>query len=289
MPSKNLLDPRLLTAFLLAVPAAWIAEAALAASDQPGQLQGGDYTAAETRYASLQADFEAGKVSEFDLLDAYKVFYAHDTGLRQQLDQWVTSTHSSYAYLARGIYSRKLGEARRGGAYIWKVPPEDVVFMKQMFELSKNDLTTSLRLNPRSYLAVLHLLNIAQYEGDDEAASMYLKFGNSLLPSNFLIRARYLIHLTPRWGGSYELMDEFIDTCRSEGLSPAKIDLLKAIKLDDQGHAEQERHQMELAYADYTAALVLSDSGGARFRRDYLKASLQVCKKPRNAAAAYCQ
>lgn len=284
MPSKNnSLWPRLLVGFTYAIVAGSIAAATTS------QLQDVDYTAAETRYAELQADFEAGKRSEFDLLDAYKVFYAHDSGLKQQLDHWVITTRSSYAYLARGIYFRKLGEARRGGAYIWKVPPENVVFMKRMFDLSKNDLTTSLRLNPRSYLAVLHLLNIAQYEGDDAAADRYLMLGNRLVPSNFLVRARYLIHLTPRWGGSYELMDEFIETCRSEGLPPAKIDLLKAIKLDDRGHSEQEQQQRELAHADYASALALSDSGGPRFRHDYLKASLQLCKEPRIAVSEYCQ
>jgi Domain of unknown function (DUF4034) len=290
MPLKNDgTDPLLTVACLLAVLAASPAAPSPASPEQPSQLPAIDYTVAETRYADLQADFEAGKRSEFELLDAYKVFYAHDAGLKQQLDRWVASTHSSYAYLARGIYYRKLGAARRGSDYIYKVPPENLAFMEQMFDLSKNDLTTSLRLNPRSYLSVLHLLNIAQVEGDDSAARRYLKLGNGLLPSNFLIRARYLIHLTPRWGGSYELMDEFIETCRSEGLPPAKIDLLTAIKLDDRGHAEQEKQQNELAHADYASALTLSDSGGARFRRDYLQAALQLCKEPRTAASAYCQ
>src|SRR5215813_9571151 len=100
--------------------------------------------------------------------------------------------------------------------------------MERMFELAKKDLKASLRLNPKSYLAMLHLINIAQFQGDDSAAREYLALGNATLPNNFLIRARYLIHLTPKWGGSYQMMDKFVEASRSEGLSPDKIEMMTA-------------------------------------------------------------
>lgn len=253
------------------------------------QLKVGQFQAIEDIYSALQAKFEQGMVSENELFDAYKIFYQKDDVIRPQLDEWVKRYQSPSAYLARGTFFRKLGEFRRGADYISEVPDENVTYMKQMFELSKDDLKTALRLNPKSYLAVLNLLNVAQFEGDDDAALRYLQLGNALLPSNFRVRARYLIHLTPKWGGSYELMDAFIDTCRSKGMPPAKIDMFTAIKLDDQGHSAKEQGNIEQAHSLYAKALTLSQPAGSRFRQDYLQFSLRICKDLSSSSAAYCQ
>jgi tetratricopeptide (TPR) repeat protein len=161
--------------------------------------------------------------------------------------------------------------------------------MEQMFELSKRDLETSLRLNPKSYLAILNLLNIAQFEGADRVADKYLALGNAVLPSNFIVRARYLIHLTPKWGGSYRRMEKFIDECESQGLAQDKIDLLNAIKIDDQGTAAEERGNIEQARAEFKKALILSRSAGQRFRQDYLSSSSRICAEPEHRSKEYCR
>lgn len=254
------------------------------------QLRSGHFRSVETRFSTVQTDFEKGRVTEFDLLDAYKVFYRKDDNLRTELNAWVTAyPESSSAYLARGAYFRKLGEFKRGTNYISQTPAEDVRYMTQMFDLAKKDLGMALQLNPKSYLAALHLLNIAQFEGDDDAANTYLRLGNSLLPSNFLVRARYLIHLTPRWGGSYPRMDHFISQCLTDGLNTSRIDLLRAIELDDQGRVLHENGDWEKARPKYLDALRLSISGGSRFRRDYLSASMKVCSDPQHGSKEYCQ
>lgn len=253
------------------------------------QLRSGNFQLVENAYSALQSRFEGGMATEYDLLDAYKVFYQREDRYRDQLNNWIRHyPKSASAYLARGVYYRKLGEFRRGTTYISQVPPENVKYMEQMFELSKKDLETSLRLNPKSYLAILHLLNIAQFEGDDRAATKYLALGNAVLPSNFLVRARFLIHLTPKWGGSYKKMEDFIVECGSQGLSPQTINMLNAIKLDDQGASAEERGQMGQAYLAYTNALMLSRSAGDRFRQAYLGYSLRICNGP-DHDKEYCQ
>ncbi len=250
--------------------------------DALNRLSAGDVSSVENAYSTLQHKFEKGLATEYDLLDAYKIFYHSEDRYRPQLNRWIkTYPKSASAYLARGIYYRKLGGHRRGSKYISETPPEDVKYMEQMFVLSKQDLEMSLRLNPKSYLAILHLLNIAQYEGDDAAATRFLSLGNAVLPSNFILRARYLIHLTPRWGGSYKQMDKFIDQCRSQGMPEDKVDLLNAIKFDDQGKTAEERRSNSQACAAFGKALTLSTSGGQRFRKDYLGWSVR--------AQQYCQ
>jgi tetratricopeptide (TPR) repeat protein len=270
--------------------AAGFSHSVFAQSNNPlDQLKAGDFKSLEGRYSVLQSQFERGVASEYDLLDAYKVFYLRDNVLEPQLNEWVERFKSSSAHLARGIYFRKRGEFARGTDYISRVPDEDVQFMEQMFELAKKDLKTSLRLNAKSYLAIVHLINIAQFQGDDRAARECLALGNATLPNNFLIRARYLIHLAPKWGGSYKMMDKFIETSRSEGLPPEKIQMLTAIELDDQGHSAREQGQSELARSTYAKALTLAIPAGSRFRRDYLQYSLQICAEPQTGTAIYCR
>jgi hypothetical protein len=274
---------------LVCVVAAGFAQSVFAQPADPfGRLIEGDFRAADAGYSALQVRFEKGTASEFDLLDAYKVFYQQNESFSAILDKWVLQSKSSSAYLARGVNLRKRGDLRRGTDFIANVPREDVNFMEQMHTLAKKDLMTALQLNPKSYLALLHLLNIAEDESDDRAAREYLALGNAILPTNITIRARYLIHLTPKWGGSYAKMDAFIDSCRSQGLSPGMIDKLIAIKIDDQGFSAQLDGQMDRARVSYMKALTLAAAAEPRFRQDYLKYSLQICAEPQSATAEYC-
>lgn len=244
------------------------------------QLRSGNPAAAESSFSALQKAFESGQITEYDLLDSYKVFYGEDSSVAVGLDRWVsTYPKSSPAHLARGVYYRKRGEARRGQGFIAKTPPADLAYMSSMFARAKPDLRISLQLNSKSYLAALHLLNIAQFEGDDLGATKALEDAISILPSNVLARARYTIHLTPRWGGSYDRIDGFIEHCRSQGVSESNLLLLRAIKLDDQGRSAEERGQTTAAISFYERALPLSKAGGQRFRRDYLQDSLRFCSR----------
>lgn len=253
--------------------------AAIVPAGVAAQLKSGHPETAEQAFASLQASFEQGRSTEFDLLDSYKVFYKEDAELAAALDEWVrVYPRSSYAHLARGVYYRKLGEERRGTHYVEDTPQANLHFMKVMHHKAKRDLARSLQLNPRSYIAELHVLNIAMHEGDELTAKKALANATTLLPTNFLARARYTISLTPRWGGSYAKIDAFISGCRSQGVAEETLALLQAIKLDDQGQRAEERGRTNEAIALYQRALPLSRSGGTRFRRDYLQDSLRFCR-----------
>lgn len=243
------------------------------------QLKNGRLEAAEQAFSALQSSFEQGRSTEFDLLDSYKVFYKEDAALAAALDEWIDAyPQSSYAYLARGVYYRKRGEERRGTNYVAKTPRADLAYMSSMFQKAKLDLARSLQLNNRSYIAELHLLNIAQFEGDVLAARQALSNATDLLPSNFLARARYTVSLTPRWGGSYAQIDAFISRCRSQGVAEETLALLQAIKLEDQGNRAEELGRTAEAMAFYKRALPLSRSGGPRFRRDYLQDTMRFCR-----------
>ena len=109
-----------------------------------------------------------------------------------------------------------------------------------------------------------------------------------MLPSNFIVRARYLIHLAPKWGGSHPSMEKFIAQCRSQGLAQDKIDLLDAIKIDDQGTVAEERGNIEQARAEFKKALLLAHPASKKFRQDYLSSSARICGEPEHRGKDYC-
>lgn len=254
------------------------------------QLAEGQIAAVETTYSDLQRRFEAGKASELELLDAYTAFYQREDRYTPQLNAWIAAyPKSAAAYTARGVYYRRLGDARRGGDYIDKVPPENLKYMEQMHALAIKDLTAALAANPKSYIAALHLLNIAVFAGDDLKAFRYLNVGNEILPSNILIRARYLISLTPKWGGSWKEMEVFIRQQEANGASADRIEQLRSIMANEMGRVAKEAGEEEAARQAYIRALELSKSGGAWFRSYYLKAALQLCKDPNLSSKDYCR
>jgi tetratricopeptide (TPR) repeat protein len=243
------------------------------------QLRNGSPQAAERAFSALQTSFENGRVTEYQLLDAYKHFYREDAALASGLDEWIrVFPQSPSAYLARGVYFRKRGEQRRGTNYIEKTPSADLAYMMSMFRKAKPDLAKSLQLNGNSYIAELHVLNIAMHEGDVLGARKALENATRILPSNILARARYTASLQPRWGGSYAQMDAFIARCRSEGVPEGTVALLESIKFEDLGSRAEEKGRLDDARAYFERALPLSRAGGPRFRDAYLYNALRFCR-----------
>lgn len=213
-----------------------------------------------------EAGFEQGKLNEYDLVDAFKPFYQQEDVFSNEMTEWTKQRPNSYvAHLARGTYYRKLGEFRRGTRYMRETPAANVRFMQEQFEIAKKDLYKALDLNPRSYLAILNLLNITLRQGDYEQADELLRRGNKLYPRNILMRGRYMVHLQPRWGGSYEAMDAFVRKSRVDGVPDTDLNLLVAIKLEDIGFTSEEHGDFDSARKNYLKALALSSDTDRRF------------------------
>jgi hypothetical protein len=233
----------------------------------------------ERRLDAIDASFKAGRVSEFDLLDAYKPFYQQDDVLSGDMAAWEREHPDSYvAHLANGTYRRKLGELRRGQGYIQQVPLESRHYMEIQFELSKRELWRTLELRPESFLALVNLMNIAEYTGDDAMADNVLALSVAAYPRNLLIRARYLAHLTPRWGGSAAEMDTFIEKSRASGVPGDVMRLLEAVRCDDEGFSAWEAHRFDHALTDYRRCMTLASGADPRFTSVYLLHSSAHCE-----------
>ncbi len=238
-----------------------------------------DFTSLEAHFGAVQSSFEQGKTDEYGLLDAYRPLYMQRDVLSEELKAWTTQFPKSYfAHLARGTYYRKLGELNRGTAVASEVPTSTMSYMNQMFEISEQELKTAMPLSKNSYLAALNLINIARYNSDKKASDRYLAAGNKLLPGNMLLRARYLDHLKPRWGGSYEAMTAFVKRSKAQGLDSSQLGLLSAMINEDQGFVAEAAGDLELAVKKYKLALFQAQDANPRLQRDYLNAAVYACQ-----------
>lgn len=239
-----------------------------------------DFNSLEAHFNAIQSSFEQGKTDEYALLDSFRPFYTRTDVLSDELKEWTDAHPKSYvAHLARGTYYRKLGELNRGTSVSRDVPRAAMNYMDQVFEISEKELTTALPLRRNPYLAVLNLLNIARYRSDTVASDRYLAEGNRLLPGNMLVRARYLDHLKPRWGGSYAAMAAFVQRSKLEGVDAANLGLLSAMINDDKGFVAQTNGNLELAVATYKLALSQAEHANPRLQRDYLSAATFACQR----------
>ena len=68
-----------------------------------------------------------------------------------------------------------------------------------------------------------------------------------------------------------------------------RINMLIAIKIDDQGHSAQEQGKAGVARQSYINALGMGAPGGPRFRQDYLQYSSRICAEVSGTLPYYCQ
>jgi hypothetical protein len=169
----------------------------------------------------------------------------------------------------------------QGDKYISETPRENIEKMEQYVEKAKLELNASLKLTPKPFLSIFHLIDISGLEGDRKSSSTLLEYANKVLPGNTLARGRYMHYLTPRWGGSYEQMQSFIAQSRREGVDSAGIMQLEAIMYDDMGFSAHERNDRAAAIEYFAKALELGQRIGGEFRKDFLTYSDHYsCREP---------
>jgi tetratricopeptide (TPR) repeat protein len=199
------------------------APAVLSNSPTSVQLRAGQYQELDRRYSAAQAQFENNELSGDDLRAQFRDFYATDPDLGSKLDGWVSQYPNSYvARAARGIYYKKVGFEARGSAYIRDTSQSQIDAMNTAFEKAVADLRASLNMSPKPFLSYFHLLDIGNAIGAKEEVRAIYDRANSLDPSSYAIRLKYMITLQSRWGGSLEEMQTFYNECQRAGLTDAQ-------------------------------------------------------------------
>jgi tetratricopeptide (TPR) repeat protein len=252
-------------------------------------LEMGDFNHLEFATKQIQSEFENGSLSEIELRNTYRPFYNLTPETLAKVQEWERKFPTSYAaHLIRGTYYKKKGMKARGTKYISETPQENIRMMHEYYKIARTELNASLELTEKPFLSVFHLLTISMDEGSKETSLALLMSANKMLPNNTLVRNRFMISLEPRWGGSYEEMNNFIAKSQEEGLNAAGLMQLKAIMYDDMGFTAKEAGDKRSAIEYFSKALELADRVGGEFRKDFLSHSnYYTCREP--SLKKYCQ
>ncbi len=200
--------------------AAFTAVEALAVRDL---LWFGHSDSLDARFADYTARARGDVAAEDLLYDAYDVsFAAVDDRFGPSLDDWVTARPDSrYARLARAAWQVNVARSRRGTASARNTPRQSFVAMETALKQALADLAVAIRVDSSDIAGYWIAMNVAQLRGDRRGHRLALRRALILSPASAFTRARAMMGLLPRWGGSYAAMDSLArDAMRYAATNP---------------------------------------------------------------------
>ncbi len=226
---------------------------------------------------------ELNILAEENLFTAYDAFRINDMAYEALLHAWVKAPPDSYQpYLARATYYYSLGWKSRGGKWASETKKENFNKMNSYFNKAIKDIDKALSINKQSMVPYNLLIGITNAQGKDDEKAMILRTALDINPASFRVRSHYLKTLTPRWGGSFEEMQEFIEGSLVHVVDNPKLELLKGYMYAEAGDLKASSKTYSKAEKMYTAALTfgenhetLMDRGKNSYRRENYKDALK--------------
>ena len=198
-----------------------------------------------------RVEFPKGFAEELDLC------FDTEPNIEKTLDTWVQENAEDYIpYAVRGYFRFRGGMDARGGGYADKISDEQWQAVGDRFDLALEDINHSLQLKPDQQLLYNCLLNIAMIESwDDGETKRILETGLRYFPDSYLLRDTYIYGLTPRWGGSYEAMQAFVEESRPAMAHNPSIRALEGEILQDKARIAWNEKDYDAAFSLLSAAL----------------------------------
>lgn len=160
----------------------------------------------------LNKSYKKNKSTEDELFSAYKAFRIKDSTFSSIFDSWVSATPDSYQpYLARAIFQYQMGWLSRGTKWASETKDEQMSEMASHFTSSSKDIIKAINLNGPPVVSYYYMIGITSTVGRDDETERFMRKALESDPASFNIRYRYIKTLTPKWGGSFDKMQAYID------------------------------------------------------------------------------
>ncbi len=171
------------------------------------------------------------------------------------LDEWVRRFPGVWVPLtARATWYKTRGRAAPGGRGAGGATAESAG-MGDDFARAVDDLKTSLKLRPRQLYGYLILMEISQAIGDQERGTLLARQALALYPDSYLVRHRRMTALLPRWGGSYDAMEQFAAESAPFAARNSRLRALRGLIPWDQGRVAASEGDFPKAVALFENAL----------------------------------
>ena len=213
----------------------------------------------EKRSKYYEKQFLKNPLYESPLFKLYNAIDADSNHLLEKLDKWVKTRPSYISYAVRGVCKVNLGWIIRGDKYADDTSPENLFGMHLFHEEGKTDLLAAIKLNKRLSPAYCALIGIEMASGNIDSTTNIHDLAVRSIPQSYYVRYDYLKSLYPRWGGSFELMQEYVDGLDKAAQKNPRIWSLKAEVPAERGYTAWLDKDLDSAIQYYTEALSYGD------------------------------
>ena len=180
-----------------------------------GLLKEQKYEELQRLLAGYQASCKQGAISDEMVERAFYSFANSDPALRPLLDEWAADSPSLYVpYVARGYYETNLGWLARGGGVASKMTDDQEQGMDTHFTAAAADFQRALALQRKLTVAYSRLMEISMAWSKRDVTKRLVDEALAIDPRSWSVRRQYLSALQPKWRGSLEAMEAFIDEMR---------------------------------------------------------------------------
>ena len=244
-------------------------------------IDAGEGKKLDARFDGIVREYFSGKLPEGTARYAYQKFDNAEDATGEMIERWLAqSPDSAHALAARGTHRVARGTEARGTALSRDTPPENFQRMDHELRLAKQDLEKALETNAKILRAYEAIIDAARLDGDRDLGAWALAGALRVDPKNFYIRATYQGMQTPRWGGSFEALDEIAADAQRWFDKNPRVASLRAYSISHRGYEDYAHRRYELALSAYERGLV-----GAPVSFDLYLAGLMADKLKRHERA----
>lgn len=251
------------------------------------------YDALETDLGKAETDFERDPSYElafYDVLHAIAECPSVSPEREAAIKAWVDARPDSvWSHLMLGRYYNFAGCNARGEDWAKDVTDAQWQKMVDFHAKSRAELQKAKQIDPKHLPIYTSLVGLDRADGDADNMKQDYEAGHKLFPTSYNLPVGYMQGLQPRWGGSYEAMDELADSLKTQvGNNPlfwvlqgsAEADQADLASRDDDWRGALAHYQIALRYGDQSPWLIhaayleelLRDEGAALqyYRRNEL-------------------
>ncbi len=180
-------------------------------------------------------------------------------------DEWVTATGSGTAYLVRGEFHLERAWLARGSAYAYQTHPDAFTRMNQLLAMAREDLQMAQeKLGLRCDWCAARLIAVDILSGQRSRAVGALDVKLRQLSGGIMTPQSYLHYLQPKWGGSWQEMERFIDGFAKDFPANPVIKTLQSDYVYAKAVALHQAQRHQEAYGQYELAAQMNpDHAGA--------------------------
>jgi tetratricopeptide (TPR) repeat protein len=187
----------------------------------------------------------------------YDALDRDDPMLAAGITAWLAAKpRSANALTARASFYFRAAVRARGTASFANTPVERRRAMREYATLTLRDVDAALAHDSTHLIPYYVALGVTQLQGAHERGRQMLELGLARHPGSYLLRARYMDALRPRWGGSYEAMRALADEALRDTARNPRLATLRGSVLVEQGNTHIRPRPAEGSRApDYRAAI----------------------------------